>query len=114
MRHVSATQRQQLANLKLLAPGAHKIGLDSFEIVLSSWFSQKSPDGLGRIGAGEGSFVGLTETLREVVRTGFGDDVGFLEGALFAFFDEDALVVGAAHGEFDGFVLPGAEKDGVC
>lgn len=73
----------------------------------------KSPDGLWRIGAGEGSWVGLAEALREVVGAGFGHDFGFLEGALFTFLDQQALVIGAAHGQVDGFVLPGAEENGV-
>ena len=36
-----------------------------------------------------------------------------MEGAFFAFLDQQAFVIGAAHGEVDGFVLPGAEENGV-
>lgn len=60
-----------------------------------------------------GVLLGLAEALREVVGASLGHDFGFLEGAFFAFLDQQALVIGAAHGEVDGLVLPGAEENGV-
>ena len=56
----------------------------------------------------------LAEAFGEVVGSGFGDDFGFLEGGLLAFFDEDALVIGCRHGQLDSFVLPSGKQDGVC
>lgn len=57
--------------------------------------------------------TGLTEALGEVVRSGFGGDGCFFEGAFFAFFDKQCFVVGRVEGKINGLVQPGGEQDGV-
>ena len=50
------------------------------------------------------------EALGEVVGSGLGHDLGLLEGGGVALLQQDALVVGAAHGQLDGLVLPGGAR----
>ena len=52
----------------------------------------------------------LAEALGEVVGSGLGHDLGLLEGGGIALLQQDALVVGTAHGQLDGLVLPGGAR----